>query len=118
MIQIVPIAAVVMGIGVAFWSIYWQHQLKRLQYEERRLMIERGLTPPPVPLEPTRRTAEDALRQGVVLTSLGIGLGIGYMVRPNAGLALGGVIVGFYGLGQLLYYFIVKRREVNPPANS
>ena len=44
----VPIVAIVLGIGVAFWSIYWDHQKKRLQYQERQLMIEKGLTPPPM----------------------------------------------------------------------
>ena len=35
----IPIVAIVLGIGVAFWAIYWGHQKKRLQYQERQLII-------------------------------------------------------------------------------
>ena len=32
---------------VAFWLIYWLYRVRALTHEERRLMIERGMTPPP-----------------------------------------------------------------------
>ena len=52
----IPIIAIVLGIGTAFWSIYWDHQKKRLQYQERQLMIEKGMTPPPVlPDQPKKK---------------------------------------------------------------
>ena len=47
---------VVLSLGIAFWAIYWDHQKKRLQYQERQLMIEKGMTPPPVlPDQPTKK---------------------------------------------------------------
>jgi len=46
-----------MGIGamamvvIGMWLIYWVYKAKLLEREERRLMIERGITPPtPVPM--------------------------------------------------------------------
>ena len=42
---LVPLSAIVLGIGLAFWSIYWNHQKRQLQYRERQLMIEKGMTP-------------------------------------------------------------------------
>jgi len=116
----IPIVAIVLGIGVAFWSIYWDHQKKRLQYQERQLMIERGLTPPPeLPNERKTRTPEDCLRRGTILLFLGIGFAVGYFVLGNqapdkelvwmAGLA--GAIVGFLGLGNLAYYFLARNRK-------
>ena len=43
----------ILGISALFivlmWMIYWVYRAKVLQREERRLMIERGITPPPPP---------------------------------------------------------------------
>ena len=109
---------VVLSLGIAFWAIYWGYQKKRLQYHERQLMIEKGLTPPPVlPEEQKRFTPDDALRRGLVLLFLGGGLGLGYVVLSQPGVAgppawvagLAGSIVGFLGLGYLAYFFIARR---------
>lgn len=114
----IPITAIVLGVGVAFWSIYWDHQKKRLQYQERQLMIEKGLTPPPVlPEEAKRVTPEDSLRRGLVLLFLGVGFGVGYVVLSRPGVegppawlaGMAGAVVGFLGLGYLTYYFVVRR---------
>ena len=122
----IPILAIVLGIGVAFWAIYWDHRKKQLQYEERRLMIEKGMAPPPVLLEDEKKrwTAEDCLRRGTVMLFLGIGLGIGYFVLRNSmsdgppawQLGVAGAIVGLLGLGNLVYYFIAKGRKPGEPA--
>jgi hypothetical protein len=34
--------------GVVAWAFYWDYRKKQLQHEERRLMIEKGMTPPPI----------------------------------------------------------------------
>jgi hypothetical protein len=116
----VPILAVTLGIGLAFWSIYWGHQKKRLQYQERQLMIEKGLPPPPVLLDDDRKkvTPEDCLRRGIVLLFLGIGLAVGTAIlgsffddREFVGLvALAAAIVGSLGVGNLVYYAIARRK--------
>jgi uncharacterized membrane protein len=116
---LIPITAIVMAFGIAFWSIYWGHQKKRLQYQERQLMIEKGLTPPPV-LEDAREKnmPENSLRRGIVLLFLGIGLAVGTAILGNffddrefVGIvALAAAIVGFIGLGNLVYYFIARRK--------
>lgn len=69
----IPIVSIVLGIGVAFWSIYWDHQKKRLQYQERQLMIEKGMEPPPVLLDEEKKkvTPEDCLRRGTIMLFLG-----------------------------------------------
>jgi hypothetical protein len=115
----VPILAIVLGIGLAFWSIYWGHQKKRLQYQERQLMIEKGLVPPPIPLEEKKTmTPEASLRRGIILLCLGVGLAVGTAIlqiymddREFVGLvALAAAIVGFIGLGNLVYYVIARRK--------
>ena len=114
------LVTVVMSLGIAFWSIYWGHQKKRLQYQERQLMIEKGMPPPPVlPEEQKRFTPDDALRRGLVLLFLGAGFALGYVVLSQPGVngppawlaGFAGSIVGFLGLGYLAYFFIARRRS-------
>lgn len=108
----------ILGIGVAFWSIYWDHRKKRLQYEERRLMIEKGMEPPPVlPDDDKKVTPEDCLRRGTIMLFLGIGIGVAYFVLPASGgdapppwlAGAAGAIVGLLGVGNLTYYLIARR---------
>jgi hypothetical protein len=118
----IPIIAIVLGIGVAFWAIYWSHQTKRLQYEERRLMIEKGMTPPEIVPEDEDKpaTPEQTFKSGLVMLFLGIGLGLGYFILRNSfdgdgpppwALGLAGSIVGFIGLSNVVYYFLRKDQQ-------
>ena len=114
----VPIVAIVLGIGVAFWSIYWDHRKKQLQYDERRLMIENGMTPPALDGGSKATLPEDSLRVGIIMTFIGIGLGIAYLIMLNSEsggppdwiFGVGAVIVGMLGLGNLLYYRVAQSR--------
>ena len=122
----IPLVAIVMGIGVAFWRLYLDHQRRKLQYDERKLMIERGLTPPPLPLETSRRTLESSLRNGIILLSLGIGFAVAYVVRQggdlsssatraNGGFAIGAPILIMLGVGYLVYYAIARKQARSVP---
>ncbi len=118
---LIPILAVVLGIGLAAWSIYLEHQRKRLQYQERQLMIEKGMVPPPMLVdEEKHRSPDDRLRRGVVLVFLGAGLaGAGLILRGTVEEELGGMlgaaaaIVAFIGAGNLVYYAIARRTAKN-----
>ncbi len=119
----IPIIAIVLGIGVAFWAIYWDHQKKRLQYQERQLMIEKGMEPPPALLDEEEKkvTPEDCLRRGTIMLFLGIGLGIAYLIAlagdgpPSWIVGTAGAIVGLLGVGNLTYYAIAKRQSEKRP---
>jgi hypothetical protein len=114
---LIPLTAIWLGIGLSAWSIYWQHQRKRLQYQERQLMIEKGLVPPAL-LDDDRKkiTPEDCLRRGVILLALGFGLALAAVVLANVGeeedlvwiAGVAAAIVGSLGVGNLVYYFIAR----------
>ena len=122
----IPIVAIVLGIGVAFWAIYWEHQKKRLQYQERQLMIEKGMEPPPALLDEEKKnvTPEDCLRRGTIMLFLGIGLGMAYLIVPTGDgpppwlFGTAGAIVGLLGVGNLTYYAIARRQSEKRPADS
>ena len=39
----------VCGTALIAWAVYWDFRKKRLDFEERRVMIENGINPPPPP---------------------------------------------------------------------
>jgi hypothetical protein len=116
---LIPLVSIVMGIGIAFWAIYWDHRTKQMKYKERELMIEKGLTPPPMAPEKQPPSLEECLRRGIIMVFLGIGLGIGYFVLlrswgPPAWICgVGGAIVELIGIGYLVYYAIAKKNKEN-----
>jgi hypothetical protein len=97
---------------------------QELKFEERRLRIEKGLdigSPPPD--TPVTRP-EDYLRKGLIASSLGAGIAIGYQVFLNSGFDVSSVemrnwmlffavispVLGLFGVANLLYYKLTKRR--------
>ena len=56
---LIPTALIVLAFAFGGWAVYWDYRKKQLMYEERRTMIERGITPPPV-RDPTANTPAGA----------------------------------------------------------
>jgi hypothetical protein len=44
----IPMTLIILGFGFGAWAVYWDYRKKQLMYQERRLMIEQGITPPPL----------------------------------------------------------------------
>jgi hypothetical protein len=124
LVLLIPIVAIVLGIGVAFWAIYWDHRAKQMKFRERELMIEKGLTPSSFEPQKGPATLEDYLRRGIVMIFLGIGLGIGYVVLlhswgPPAWLCgVGAAVVGLLGIGNLVFYAIARKQKNETSENN
>lgn len=133
---LIPIVSIAGGLAIAAIAIITDHRRKEAILEERRLMIEKGMTPPPLDnsmLEKsdpagTRSSVEGSLRTGVVSVFVGLGLIAAYLVirylliQPMGGffrltnlLAPAGALVSLIGLGNLVYYWIARRR-ISPAA--
>lgn len=127
-----PIVAVVGGLITGAIAIITEHRRKLALLEERRLMIEKGLAPPPLGEHAvdfaadagTRSSIESSLRSGIVTLFVGLGLIAAFLVlrfvvaddftvipRPILSL-LGpaGALVSLIGIGNLVYFWIASRR--------
>lgn len=127
----IPIIAILATFAVPIVAIIMDFKRRQLQSEERRAMIERGMEPPPLQERAVdfglHRTMEQrrvgALSGGIVMVALGCGLGLGaYLVgnvvtgsfipeRAVGPLALGACVVGFIGLGLLVFYVVTGKRH-------
>lgn len=114
----IPIVAIVMGIGIGMLYIWTNYLRKRemfeLHHKERLSAIERGMEVPALP--PEFFDAEDrdskpvnSLRRGLIL--LLVGLAIGFALYLNRGMesAAWGLIPAAVGLAYLISYWVEGR---------
>ena len=124
----IPVVAILGGFAIPIVAIIMDFRRRRLQYEERRAMIEHGMTPPPLQESeggqhgtPEERR-ERVLMGGVLALAVGVGLGFAAYLLGNglvasfipnrvAGpLTLAASVTGFVGIGMLVYYAISRPR--------
>ncbi len=110
--------------AVPVTAIIMDFRRRALRSAERRAMIEKGMVPPTEEeggntwarhRDPASQRAR-SLRAGTILLTLGICMGVAFylvnyvitdtfMPHPaRGGLAIGASIVGFLGIGNLIYY--------------
>jgi hypothetical protein len=133
---LIPIIAIAGSFAIPIVAIVMDFRKRRLMFEERRAMIERGMDLPPLQdsgfdthkwqRDPVARR-ERSLQAGVTMVFLGIGLGLAAWLLQNVvdqtfipkrltgPLTVGAAIVSFLGFGNLVYYYVTARRG-NPPA--
>lgn len=112
---LIPIIAIVMGIGIGMLAIYLDYRKKRdlleLHHQERMAAIERGMELPPLPaaLLQSERVVRhavpgDYLRRGLVWS--GVGLGAAALMGSHYGAerATWGLIPLFVGLAYLIFF--------------
>jgi len=103
------LAAVVM---IAFGRMRVATEQRRLEVARR--LIEKGFEPPDgLFMAPAHRD----LRKGVVLVFAGLGLVIAGMMLGDRGMAAGGLIPAFIGIGYLVSYRLATA-EANAEANA
>jgi len=133
--SLIPLVAIVGGMSMGAIGMITEHRRKQALLEERRLMIEKGLTPPPLSdrgLHPgeiagTASTVEESLRTGIVTLFVGLGLIAFFLVMrylvaedfgviPRSIVALtgpAGALVTVIGIGNLVYFWVASRRAVS-----
>ncbi|MEO8313451.1 MAG: DUF6249 domain-containing protein [Pseudomonadota bacterium] len=136
---LIPIVAILGSFAIPIVAIVMDFRRRKLMFEERRAMIERGMDLPPLQdskyemgkrSDPIARR-ESSLRKGLVLTFLGIGIGVAAWLSLNVldpayiqpvrnvsgWMVIGSAVVTFLGIGNLVY-FAVTAKPGNTPSAS
>lgn len=115
---LIPIVAIVMGIGIGMLGIYLDYQKKTrmfdLHHKERLLAIERGMEVPPLPSEffaPARKPANlkaNSLRWGLIWLCIGLALGIAMALNDGIEQASWALLPMSVGIALLSFYRLDK----------
>jgi len=117
--SLIPIVAIVMGIGIAMLSIFLSYMKRKetfeLYHRERMAALDKGLEVPPMPEaffreEHRHRSPHRRLLSGLVLCFLGITLFIALYFNSRRAALYALIPIGV-GLAHLIYYFMVGRKE-------
>ena len=125
---LIPIVAIVFGVSAGMlgtWLSYRRKQQVLEQFhKERMAALDRGLPLPDVPGnllgDNDAPTPARALRNGVMLTLIGVVLYFALAQVANSDVALFGLIPAAIGVANLLYAWMLARRDKNDaaPPNS
>lgn len=132
---LIPIVAIIGGIATGIVAMLTEHRRKQALLEERRLMIEKGMTPPPLNEQfldvgggsGTPASIESSLKAGIITLFVGLGLIAAFLllryvvaddfiVIPRPVLSLlgpAGALVSLIGIGNLVYFWVASRRAVS-----
>jgi Domain of unknown function (DUF6249) len=115
----IPIIAIVMGIGIGMLSLLLEYRKKRdmyaMHHKERMAAIEKGMEVPPLPPEFFQnghrrpRTPADNLRRGLVLLLVGAAITLALYHTYNRSY-LWGLVPAAIGVANLLTYWIESRK--------
>jgi len=119
---LIPIVAIVMGIGIGMMAIWSEHrrkaQLLEQNHRERMHAIEKGIELPPLPpgligisSGPSPSSAAKSLRWGIMLTLIGILLYVAIGEAGGREGALFGLIPAAVGIANLVYAAIQWNKE-------
>ena len=113
----IPIVAIVMGIGIAMLAVWIDYRKKRdifeLHHKERMFAIERGMEVPPLPPQllagATAREASctgpaDYLRRGLLWLLVGCAVAAALAINRDLDSAAWGLVPIAVGLAYLIYY--------------
>jgi uncharacterized membrane protein len=115
---LIPIVAIVMGIGIAMLALYIDYRKKReifeLHHKERMFAIERGMEVPPLPPQllsgASAREARslsgpaDYLRRGLLWLLVGLAVSAALAINRDIDSAAWGLIPVAVGLAYLIFY--------------
>lgn len=93
---LIPIIAITLGCMIPIFAIYFNHKQKSREMDERKMMIEKGITPPPLSeynARPERKS--NPLYRALNLLALGTGLIVGYSCASLVGLPLVYSVIAF-----------------------
>ena len=113
---LIPIVAIVMGVSIGMVAIVTSHKEKlrrvELRHKERLAAIDKGMEPPPEPVEPGNGRRDTGLRSGIIGLLLGVVLYFALKAVAGAGVAIFGLIPAAVGIANLVFYVMEGRKRV------
>ena len=105
----IPILAVCGGVLIAITAIIVNGRKKEQEHRERLVSIEKGIAPPPPPVEVERPKYSSRRANGLVMTGIGLALTIAMWIADGAESGVWGLSPLFIGLGLLVAGAIDKK---------
>jgi hypothetical protein len=105
----IPILAVCGGVLIAITAIITKGRQKEQEHRERLIAMEKGIMPPPPPVEVERPKYSSRRANGLVMIGIGLALTIAMVAENGFDDGLWGLIPLFIGVGLLIAGMIDKR---------
>jgi len=115
---LIPIVAIVSVFSIPIIAIIYHFRQKNREMDERALMIEKGIMPPPLEQVKKRNSRSKTMENGLNLLAVGLGLLVGYLLQDvfdmHKVFAIGGSILFFLGIANVLMVVLEpKTRDEN-----
>jgi fucose permease len=115
---LIPIVAIASVFSIPIIAIVYHFRQKNREMDERALMIEKGIMPPPLEKIKKRNSRSKTMENGLNLLAVGLGLLIGYTLQNVFDMhkifAIGGSILFFLGIANVLMVVLEpKTRDEN-----
>jgi fucose permease len=115
---LIPIVAIASVFSIPIIAIVYHFRQKNREMDERALMIEKGIMPPPLEKVKKRNSRSKTMENGLNLLAVGLGLLIGYTLQNVYDMhklfAIGGSILFFLGIANVLMVVLEpKSRDEN-----
>jgi hypothetical protein len=111
----IPIIAIVMGIGLGMLALYFKHRQRDMIHRERLAALEKGIEPPPLPeafLEEKRLvTPGTYLLKGLVWLFIGLGLVLALARTDHGPDKTWGLLPAGIGLAYLVFFYYEQYRH-------
>lgn len=112
---LIPIVAIAFVFSIPIIAIVNYYRQKNREMDERVLMIEKGIKPPPLEQDKRKRKKSKALEDGLYLLAVGLGFFVGLWVEDMFSIsrlyAIGGSILLFLGIANLCIVLLMSKEE-------
>ncbi len=111
----IPFFAIFFTFLLPILAIYFYYKNKNRIMDERKLMIEKGLTPPPLNERFQSTSNKTSLNKGLNMIAIALGLLVGYFISKQTDIkipfSITGAILFFLGIVNILSAFLEKQDD-------